>query len=194
MQEESGGAAEWWTSPELWNEVESAAVSRESRHDSAPLDCNRLVWLLSWFNICLIVPLSFSFGWRYEHPRRVRRSWAITVCLRNRWKRLPTPANKIGHLIESHATSASPSPSLPGTTSSSFVCSTSDAPLWLALDENNPCLPVGRMTASSPSLSAKWEPRSLCVLWEARIFPGTKLMPHIFKVHGADLNFSPHSG
>lgn len=76
----------------------------------------------------------------------------------------------------------------------SFVSSTSDAPAFLALNKNNPCFPAVSMKTSSQSMSTKWEPRSLCVLWKAGIFRGTKLIPHIFKVRGTDLNCSCHSG
>lgn len=75
----------------------------------------------------------------------------------------------------------------------SFVGSTSVAPFFLALNKNNPRIPAASMKTSSQSMSTKWELCSLCVLWEAGIFRGTKLIPHIFKVHGTDLNFSSHS-
>lgn len=186
-----------WTSPVLWSKVESAAICWESGCYGALSAINRHVRLLPLFNIRLKVPLSLPCGdvsilaegtGPAQSPsayKTVQIKMSLHPCEQNRapnWK----PRYEC----------FSPSVPLPPQHYifiASFVGSTSDAPFFLALNKNNPRFPAVSMKTSSRSMSTKWELCSLCVLCKAGIFWETKLISHIFKVHGTGLDFSSHS-
>lgn len=157
----------WWTSPVLWKGVESAAIYQENGCNGAPSAANRHVWLLSLFNICFKVPLfCFHAG--------IWASWQKALVLCNchlptkqfTLKCLPTPVNKIGHLIESHAMSASLSHSLPSTTSSSQPLSALHQMCFSFLLALNKTIPASPLWAWKP-LHGAWalnesHARSVC--------------------------------